>query len=99
MADMIDQNDKRKRHCPMLGHELHFSYCRSPGSDLPCRKIFDCWFRVFDVEGFMRQHFSQEDIEKILSPRSDKAVTLAELIDKARKRAKQEEHETPDKQD
>ena len=69
----------------MLGHELHFSYCRSPGSQLPCSRILDCWFRVFDVEGFIRQHFSQDDIGKILAPRRDKAATLAELIEKARK--------------
>ena len=85
MAEKIDKHDQRKRYCPMLGHELHFSYCRSPASELPCRKIFDCWFRVFDVEGFIRQHCSQDDIEKILAPRRDKAVTLAELIEKARK--------------
>ena len=70
----------------MLGHELHFSYCRSPGSDLPCRKIFDCWFRIFDVEGFIRGHFSQDDIEKINAPRRDKSLTLLELIEKARNR-------------
>ena len=70
----------------MLGHELQFSYCRSPASDLPCRKIFDCWFRIFDVEGFIHQHFSQDDIEKMLAPRSNKALTLVELIEKARNR-------------
>ena len=83
----------------MLGHELQFSYCRSPGSDLPCRRIFDCWFRVFDVGDFIRQHFAQADLESILAPRRDKAATLVELIDKARERANQENYETPDKQD
>ena len=86
ITEKIDQHDQHKRYCPMLGHELHFSYCRSPGSDLPCRKIFDCWFRIFDVEGFIRGHFSQDDIEKINAPRRDKSLTLLELIEKARNR-------------
>ena len=86
ITEKIDQHDQQKRYCPMLGHELHFSYCRSPGSDLPCRKIFDCWFRIFDVEGFIRGHFSQDDIEKINAPRRDKSLTLLELIEKARNR-------------
>ena len=49
MAETISQHDQRKRHCPLLGHEIHFGYCRAPGSELPCRKIFDCWFRIFDI--------------------------------------------------
>ena len=83
----------------MLGHELNFAYCRSPGAELPCRKILDCWFQIFDVQSFLGQHFSQADIESILAPRRDKAATLIELIEKARNRANQENYDTPDKQD
>ena len=99
MSEKADKHDRRKRYCPMLGHELNFAYCRAPASQLPCRKILDCWFRIFDVESFLRQHFSQADIESILAPRRDKAATLVELIEKARKRANQENYDTPDKQD
>ena len=79
----------------MLGHDIHFAYCRAPGSELPCRKIFDCWFRIFDVEVFIRSHYSPTDMEKILAPRPDKAVTLVELIEKARKRVNQADSKTP----
>ena len=85
----IEKHDHRKRRCPVLGHEVHFSYCREPGSELPCRKILDCWFRVFDVEAFIRCNYRLADIEKILSPRSDKAATLVDLIKKAQERAKE----------
>ena len=71
----------------MLGHDIHFDYCRAPGSELPCSKIFDCWFRIFDVEVFIRSHYSPADIERILAPRPDKAATLIDLIEKARKRS------------
>ena len=88
MTDCISEHDQLKRHCPMLGHEIHFGYCRAPGSELPCRKVFDCWFRIFDVEAFIGFHYTPADIEKILAPRQDKAAGLVDLIEKARKRAR-----------
>ena len=69
----------------MLGHEVPFSYCRSPAAELPCRKIFDCWWETFDVEGFIREHFSPEQIRKILAPSKPKTATIVDLIEKARK--------------
>jgi len=64
---------------------VSFSYCRAPGRELPCGKVFDCWWETFDVESFIRGHYCEADIRKILAPPKDKAVTLAELIEKARK--------------
>jgi hypothetical protein len=77
-------HDRRTRRCPMLGHGVAFAYCRSPGADLPCRKVFDCWWETFDVQAFIRRHFSDEQISRILQPRPDKMSTLVELIQKAR---------------
>jgi len=68
----------------MLGHEVPFSYCRSPAAELPCRKIFDCWWEAFDVEGFIREHFSPQQVSKILVPSKPKTATIVELIEKAR---------------
>jgi len=67
----------------MLGHDVDFAYCRAPGSDVPCRRIFDCWWEAFDVEAFVREHFGQDVIDKILAPPPDKRVSLYELIRKA----------------
>ncbi len=86
MADPIDKHDARKRRCPRLGHELAVSYCRSPGADLPCRRIFDCWWETFDVEGFLRQHLSEEQIDQLTAPGRDKRVTLLDLVEQARRR-------------
>ena len=85
MTEEINSRDELKRRCPMLGHSLEFSYCRKPGSDVPCRKIFDCWWETFDVEAFIRSHHDDEMIGRILAPRPAKTVTLAELIEKARR--------------
>lgn len=95
MPDDVNQHDHRERRCPMLGHEVAFSYCRAPASKLPCRRIFDCWWETFDVEGFMRRHYGEDDIEKVLAPRKDKMLSIVELIEKARK-ARQEPAEEPD---
>lgn len=67
----------------MLGHDVHFSYCRQPGRDLPCRKILDCWFELFDVRDFVRTHYPDEQIAEMLQPRREKVVTLVELIRRA----------------
>ena len=72
----------------MLGHPVPFSYCRAPARDLPCPRVFDCWWEVFDVETFLRGHFSNDQIARILSPRKDKTLTILELIEKARKAGK-----------
>ena len=60
---------------------------RAPGSEIPCRRVFDCWWKTFDVEAFIRAHYSEDDVAKILAPRQDKTATLVELIERARKAA------------
>jgi len=85
MAHDITAHDHRRRRCPMLGHDVPFSYCRAPARDLPCRRIFDCWWETFDVRAFLSSHFSEDDIARILAPPKHKTVTLVELIERARK--------------
>jgi len=75
----------------MLGHEVAFSYCRQPAAELPCRKVFDCWWETFDVEAFVRDHFSADQIERMTQPRQDKMVSLVELIERAQQAGKRQE--------
>lgn len=83
----ITEHDHRRRRCPTLGHDLEFRYCRAPGRDLPCGRIVGCWSEAFDVESWLREHFTAEQIAAIHAPRKDKACTLVELIARARDRA------------
>jgi len=83
---MITENDSRKRHCPMLGHEIAFSYCRAPGQQLPCRRIFDCWWECFDIKAFMESHYDAETLAKMTAPPPSKPLSLLELIEQAKKR-------------
>jgi len=86
MSD-IEQHDKRQIRCRMLGHELTFAYCRQGSGTLPCRKIFDCWYEIFPVEDFVREHFTTKQIEPIVLEPKPKMTSLVELIEQARKRA------------
>jgi len=79
----IDAHDKRKIRCRMLGHEVDFSYCRQVGGELPCKKIPDCWFERFDVEQFLQQHYTPDQIRQILTLPKPKLTSIVELIRQA----------------
>jgi hypothetical protein len=80
---MIEQHDTGQIHCRMLGHEVPFTYCRQGSNKLPCRKIFDCWFEIFPVEEFIRDHYSEEQIRQFLTPPPPKLASILDLIQKA----------------
>ena len=82
---MINDHDAKKRRCPMLGHELTFAYCREPGRETPCAKIFDCWWERFDITGFIRAHYPPEAIAKILEPKQPKVASLYDIVRKVQK--------------
>ena len=84
MCEEITCNDERVRRCPMLGHPIQFAYCRTPGVPVPCRKIFDCWWEVFDVTAYMEEWYGEAKIAEIISPSKGKILSLAELIKKAK---------------
>jgi hypothetical protein len=84
--DGITAHDRRCRRCPKLGHQVEFVYCRQPGGELPCSKILDCWWETFDVEAFLRAHYTPEQIALIHRSAQDKRITLLELIEQARRR-------------
>jgi len=87
MAGAADTYDDRSRRCPMLGHDVTFRYCRSPGADVPCRRIFDCWWETFDVRGFVRSVYGEAMVDRILSAPQDRAATIVAMIEEARRRA------------
>jgi len=81
---MIEQHDEKTRRCPILGHDIAFAYCRVPGREIPCPRIFDCWWEWFDIKAFMDAHYDRETIAQVLAPPKPKMLTLCELIDKAK---------------
>ncbi len=86
---MISDNDHRKKRCPMLGHEVEFKYCREPGNDIPCAKIGDCWFEIFNVVEFLKSNYSEDNLEAISRPIKPKTLSLFEIMEQVKQRKKE----------
>ena len=86
MTTPINTHDERTLYCRMLGHHLAFAYCRTGTGPKPCARILDCWFETFDIESFLREHFTDQEIAAFTAPPKPKVQTLLELIEQAKKR-------------
>lgn len=80
--EKLESYDEREWYCPMLGHDLKFSYCRTMQEGLPCRRILDCWYRFLPIQQFMASHYSQQELEKIFGASKSRLDTLLETIDR-----------------
>ena len=76
--------DELTARCAMLGHLVPFTYCMAPGSDLPCRKILDCWHERIDIAAFLDETLSPEEIQSITAPPRPKVMQLLDLVQKAK---------------
>jgi hypothetical protein len=90
---MDTQHDERTRHCPKLGHQIAFSYCRIPGMETPCSKIYDCWWEAFDITAFMDKNYSEETRKKVTAPPPPKAMSLLDIMKQAQERIQRDEGE------
>lgn len=76
--------------CSRLGHQIHFTYCRTENMGAPCGRILDCWHPYFPVAEYLRQELSSAEWEEtFVKPAKPRIVSLMELIDQAGKRAQQ----------
>ncbi len=92
---MVEKNhfDSKKIYCRQLGHEVPFGYCRRPGSPAFCRNIIGCWMSKIDINQFLRDHYSLQEIEEALRPPKPKIQTLYSLIQEAQARQSENESE------
>ena len=85
-SSLEQYDDKLHYHCPMLGGEVPFRYCRTLNEGKPCRRIETCWEQLPDIGDFLDSHYDMDELRALWSrPRKDKFVTLFELLQKARK--------------
>ena len=83
---MINEHDPLMIHCPMLGGEVPFQYCRTVNEELPCGKIIICWEFRIQIGKFLNGHYSLEQIGRAFAPPSKTRIeTILELVEKARK--------------
>ena len=79
---MKEQYDAKNGYCRMLGHTLSFSYCRAMNSGLPCYNILNCWFERFDIETFVTENYSVEELQDVFKPPKMKIATMVEVVKK-----------------
>jgi hypothetical protein len=82
---LIEQHDDKTMRCPRVGGYINFRFCRSENNLLPCRWIVGCWQMQMDINKFLDEHFSKEEMDKIFVPPKPKIESLVELIDQAKK--------------
>ena len=87
---MIEQYDDETIRCPRVGGEVNFKFCRFENNMLPCRWIIGCWQNYMDVNRFLADNYSNEDLAQIFAPPKSKVESLLGLVEKA-KRTKEEE--------
>ena len=89
MRKIHDHLDKR---CPRLGGTVTFGYCRLyGGDDLPCWKVFDCWWETFDIVEFMQSLLTAEQFDQLRTTTpKPKVASLVELINQAKMRTNPE---------
>ena len=85
MNKLIEQHDEKTMRCPRVGGYVNFRFCRSENNLLPCRWIVGCWQMQMDINKFLGEHFSKEEMDKIFVPPKPKIESLVELIEQAKK--------------
>ena len=81
---MIDQHDEKTIRCPRVGGEVNFRFCRSENNMLPCRWIPGCWKMYMDINKFLEDHYSKEELDQIFTPPKPKIQSLVHMIEKAK---------------
>lgn len=86
---MDTSQDHRCRRCPRLGHEVAFAYCRCMPEGRACPRVLDCWWEIFDVQGYLRANLPGEEFQTLVEkrPPKPKVISLIELIEQAKRRA------------
>ncbi len=75
-----EQFDHQERRCPMLGHQIPFSYCRSTHGNTPCKKILDCWHERLPIQEFIKSQHGEEMLQRLETPSQHKVVTITQIV-------------------
>lgn len=87
---MIEQYDDKTIRCPRVGGEVNFKFCRTENKMSPCGWIAGCWQTRMDINKFLEDHYSNEELDRIFAPPKPKLESLVEMIEQAKKRIKEE---------
>ncbi len=68
-----------------MGGEVNFRFCRFENNMLPCGWIVGCWQTRMDINAFLADHYSKEELDRMFVPPRPKIESLVDLIEKASK--------------
>jgi hypothetical protein len=88
---LIEQHDDKMIRCPRIGGYVTFKLCRSENNFLPCRWVVGCWQGQMDMNEFLDENFSGEELDRIFVSPKPKMESLVEMIEKAKKIKKENE--------
>jgi hypothetical protein len=86
VKDKKSPYDDLNTRCPMLGHLVPFTYCMAPGSELPCRRVLDCWHEKIDIKAYLEDILTPQQMNTITAPPQQKVMQLLDLVQKAKQR-------------
>ncbi|NOY45686.1 MAG: hypothetical protein GXP50_09590 [Deltaproteobacteria bacterium] len=82
----IDRYDQEIHpRCPPLGGEVPFYHCRRVNRGLPCHRIVLCWADRVDIASFIRENYSQEEIEAMSRPPESRLAVMLETAQRVKK--------------
>ena len=82
---VIEEYDHKTLRCPRVGGEVNFKYCRFENNMLPCRWIVGCWKNYIDINTFLEDHYTKEELALVFELPKPKIQSLVGLIEKAKK--------------
>ncbi len=79
--------DNKEIRCPRLGSMIPFKYCLMSGDeDMPCFKVFDCWWEIFDVAGYLKENLPGDLFELLVQNQpKDKLSSIIAITEKVKK--------------
>ncbi|RJP19906.1 MAG: hypothetical protein C4527_26270 [Candidatus Omnitrophota bacterium] len=74
-------DEREKWRCPQLGGPVHFEYCRRMNRNLPCHQLYKCWSEEFDVDDYVKQNFTEEEIVNVFhTPPLGRVGTIFDVL-------------------
>lgn len=84
---LIEKYDSNMIRCPRIGGYVNFKLCRSENNMLPCRFVVGCWQMQLDINAYLSEYFSKEEMDKAFVPPKPKIESLVATMEKAKQRA------------
>jgi hypothetical protein len=70
--------------CPRIGGDVNFLFCRTENNMLPCRWIAGCWKERMEIQTFLEDHYTDDELEQIFTPPKSKIESLVNLVEKTK---------------